>query len=86
MIAIEQRIQNPLELDYPRDKLGIIIASDGSTDNTVRIARSVWPLGVQVLESEKNRGRTYVHNDAVQVAHGEMLSGLRSRLRRSEPG
>src|SRR6476619_5331929 len=31
---IERRIENLLSLDYPREKLEIVIASDGSTDGT----------------------------------------------------
>lgn len=36
---IAKRIDNALSLDYPRDLLDIVIASDGSTDNTSSIAR-----------------------------------------------
>src|SRR3989338_2641723 len=36
---IESRIKNCLALDYPADKLEIIIASDGSTDKTIEIAQ-----------------------------------------------
>src|SRR5271155_3733331 len=36
--VIERRIVNALELDYPKDRLQIIIASDASDDRTVEIA------------------------------------------------
>src|SRR5215467_8175629 len=38
--AIGGRIQNLLALDYPADRLDVVIASDGSTDGTVTRARS----------------------------------------------
>ena len=38
---IERRIENLLSLDYPREKLEIVIASDGSTDGTEVRARMV---------------------------------------------
>src|SRR5215468_6253307 len=38
--TIAARIENLLELDYPPDRLDIVIASDGSTDATVTHARS----------------------------------------------
>lgn len=71
--VIEQRIRDLLELDYPRDKLEIIIASDGSTDSTAAIARSYEACGVRVLEFKRRRGRACVHNDAVKAAAGEIL-------------
>src|ERR1700730_14530980 len=36
--VLVERIENCLALSYPSGKLGIIIASDGSTDGTVAIA------------------------------------------------
>ena len=32
--VIERRLENLLELDYPADKLEIVVASDASTDRT----------------------------------------------------
>ena len=37
---IRSRIENALATDYPKDKLKIVIASDGSTDDTVARARA----------------------------------------------
>src|SRR5688572_22432657 len=37
--VIENRIEDALALDYPRDRLQIVIASDGSDDGTVEICR-----------------------------------------------
>lgn len=37
--TIAQRVQNALKLDYPHERLRIWIASDGSTDATVQVAR-----------------------------------------------
>ena len=36
---IAARLENLLALDYPRDRLEILLGSDGSTDATVEIAR-----------------------------------------------
>lgn len=71
--VIKRRITNCLELDYPKDKLEVIVGSDGSTDNTVKIARSIPDDRVKVLDFPTNRGRSQVHNDCVRQAKGEIL-------------
>ena len=54
---IADRIANCLSLDYPRDRLEILVCSDASTDRTVEIARSFE--GVKVIELEtRHRART----------------------------
>src|SRR3972149_4417414 len=37
--VINEKIENCLDLDYPEDKLEIIVASDASTDGTNEIVR-----------------------------------------------
>ncbi len=69
--VIAKRIENLLEQDYPKDKIEIIIASDGSSDRTVEIANNF--KGIKVLDFKENRGRAAVHNDAVKVAKGDIL-------------
>src|SRR5687767_1582945 len=44
--VIEERIQNALEMDYPADRLEIVVASDGSTDDTPEIVRRYAGAGV----------------------------------------
>ena len=48
--SIAARLENALSLDYPRDRLTIWVASDGSTDATVEIARRFEGRGVRVLD------------------------------------
>ncbi|HDK27933.1 MAG TPA: glycosyltransferase [Candidatus Atribacteria bacterium] len=71
--VIGRRIENLLLQDYPKDKLEIVVASDGSTDRTVEIARQYEKFGVKVLDFKENRGKASVHNDAVDVAKGQIL-------------
>lgn len=68
---IATRLRNLLSLDYSREKLEIIVASDGSSDRTAAIARR-YP-GVTVVDFPKNRGRAEVHNDSARIARGEIL-------------
>lgn len=48
--AIRSRIENLLASDYPPERLEIIVASDGSTDNTAMIAASFADRGVHALD------------------------------------
>ena len=70
---IERRIENLLSLDYPREKLEIVIASDGSTDETVSRA-NVSKLPACVCErSTTGAGKAAVLNDVVPSARGEIV-------------
>jgi cellulose synthase/poly-beta-1,6-N-acetylglucosamine synthase-like glycosyltransferase len=71
--AIARTIQNKLELDYPKEKLEIIVVSDGSTDRTDHIARQFEPKGVIVLRQEPRDGKSGALNLAVGHARGEVL-------------
>ena len=41
--VIGRRVENLLELDYPADKLQLVVASDGSTDRTHEIVQRLRP-------------------------------------------
>lgn len=71
--VIEERIQNALALDYPPDKLEIVIASDGSSDATGDIVRRYADRGVRLLDFRQRRGKSAVLNSAVPEARGEIV-------------
>jgi glycosyltransferase involved in cell wall biosynthesis len=71
--AISKKILNCLDLTYPRDKLEIIVASDGSDDNTAEIARSFAGHGVKLIEIAERRGKQYAQLQGLQLARGEIL-------------
>ncbi len=70
---IETKIQNTLSLDYPKNKLEIIVGSDGSTDGTNEIAGRYQDQGIRLLAFPVNRGKTAVQNDCVNAANGDIL-------------
>jgi hypothetical protein len=76
--AIADKIRNSLALDYPVDKLEVVVASDGSKDATAEIVRSLAAAEasgrVRILDFEKNRGKTAVLNDAVRELRGEVVA------------
>src|SRR5262249_35614927 len=70
---IGARIENLLALDYPPERLEILVASDGSADATVAEARRHEPAGVGVVAFEGRRGKPAVLNDLVPKARGELV-------------
>jgi poly-beta-1,6-N-acetyl-D-glucosamine synthase len=52
---IADKIKNSLSLDYPKDKLSILFITDGSTDDTYRLATQFE--GIQVLHSPERKGK-----------------------------
>jgi cellulose synthase/poly-beta-1,6-N-acetylglucosamine synthase-like glycosyltransferase len=71
--TIARRVHNLLRLDYPADRLEILVGSDGSTDGTASAARSAGAGRVRVLEFRERRGKAAVLNDLVSQARGEIL-------------
>ncbi len=69
--AIADKIRNTLAIDYPPEKLEILVASDGSTDRTEEIAAS-FP-DVVVFRQEGRLGKTFTQNRAVERASGEVI-------------
>ncbi len=70
--SIESKIQNILQLDYPTDKLQILVASDGSSDQTNPIVSRYEQHGIELLNLPR-MGKAHALNAAVEKAHGEIL-------------
>jgi cellulose synthase/poly-beta-1,6-N-acetylglucosamine synthase-like glycosyltransferase len=70
--TIVRKIGNALELDYPSHLLEIIVASDGSMDRTVPLARGFSDRGVHVLALPR-LGKIPALNEAVASATGDIL-------------
>jgi len=70
---IEEKIKNSLHIDYPKEKLEIIIFSDSSTDSTDKIIKKYKNNRVKLLRIEGRRGKTFCQNEAVKLAQGEII-------------
>jgi cellulose synthase/poly-beta-1,6-N-acetylglucosamine synthase-like glycosyltransferase len=67
------KLENTLALDYPRELLEIIVASDCSSDRTDEIAREFAGRGVRIHRQPERLGKTAAQNAAVEQAHGEII-------------
>ena len=71
--ALAAKLENTLALDYPRDLLEVIVASDCSTDRTDEIAKRFAPRGVKLHRQPERLGKTAAQNAAIEKAHGEVI-------------
>jgi cellulose synthase/poly-beta-1,6-N-acetylglucosamine synthase-like glycosyltransferase len=69
--VIADKIANALGLDYPRDRLQVIVASDGSTDATAARARAA---GASLVLELPPGGKVTALNAAAEQAAGEILA------------
>ena len=82
---IAAKIENTLALEYPHERLEIIVASDCSTDHTDAIVGSFADRGVVLRRASVRLGKTAAQNQAVQASVGDILvfSDATTRLGRN---
>ena len=68
---IAEKIKNTLALDYPKDKMEILLGDDGSGDKTAEIAAKFSE--VRLIKKEKNEGKAAMLNDLCKAAKGEIF-------------
>jgi cellulose synthase/poly-beta-1,6-N-acetylglucosamine synthase-like glycosyltransferase len=79
--CIEEKLRNSLALDYPPDRLEVVIGSDGSTDETDSIVQAYADPRVH-LSAAPRAGKTSVLNRCVPAARGDIvvLSDANTRI------
>ncbi len=71
--VIEKKIRNLISLNYPREKVEILIGSDGSNDRTVSIVQQWTKENIQVFDFKERRGKMMTINDLVAKARNEII-------------
>jgi cellulose synthase/poly-beta-1,6-N-acetylglucosamine synthase-like glycosyltransferase len=71
--VIEEKLENALALDYPRDRLEIVVASDDSTDRTHELVRRFAQRGVRLLHCPRG-GKVAAQDRAVRETSGEIVA------------
>jgi glycosyltransferase involved in cell wall biosynthesis len=70
---IREKIDNMLALDYPAERLELIIASDCSTDDTDAIVGEFAARGVRLVRAAERLGKENAQWCAIQQASGDIL-------------
>lgn len=73
---IRTTLERILELDYPSDKVQILVISDASTDGTDDVVREYEARGVELLRHSRRIGKTAGENAAVSLARGELIVNI----------
>jgi cellulose synthase/poly-beta-1,6-N-acetylglucosamine synthase-like glycosyltransferase len=70
---IEEKINNSLSQDYPKNKLELIVASDCSSDKTDDIVENFVGQGVKLVRAPERKGKENAQKYAVDASNGEIL-------------
>jgi cellulose synthase/poly-beta-1,6-N-acetylglucosamine synthase-like glycosyltransferase len=71
--SIREKLENTLQLDYPADRLQVLVVSDASDDRTDDIVREFADRGVRLLRMAERGGKTVGLNAAIREASGEVV-------------
>ena len=75
--VIQEKMENVLKIDYPKDKLEILVSSDNSTDKTNQIVKSFIEKNqsnkIRLYEVKERKGKTNAQNEAVKLVKSEIL-------------
>jgi cellulose synthase/poly-beta-1,6-N-acetylglucosamine synthase-like glycosyltransferase len=69
--VIAAKVANLRALDYPRERLEVIVSCDGSTDGTPALAREA---GADVVLDNEHAGKVRTQDVAVERAHGDVVA------------
>jgi len=71
--SIREKIENSLALTYSYGVLEILIASDGSTDDTNAFVKSYADKGVILIDVTERKGKENAQLQAIRIATGDIL-------------
>lgn len=71
--SIRKTLTHLLEVDYPRDRVQLLVLSDASNDGTDDVVREFSGVGVELLRAPSRQGKTAAENAAAAVARGEII-------------
>src|SRR4051812_2737152 len=67
-LALSAKLENTLQLNYPAEKLEVLVASDCSSDRTDEIVQEFASRRVKLHRQPQRQGKTAAQNAAVEKA------------------
>lgn len=71
--VIEAKIRNCLALDYPRDRLEIVVVADGSSDRTADLVLGYAAEGIRLEFLPERRGKIHAMNRVFPTLSGDVI-------------
>src|SRR4030066_704578 len=68
------------EMEYPMDKIEIIVVDNGSTDESGEFIKENYP-DIKIIKNSKNMGFAYANNQAAKKAGGEYIAFLNNDMK-----
>ncbi len=84
-LNLRRKLDDLLRLDYPKDRLQILVISDASTDSTEEIVAGYATRGVELLRLPVRRGKTAAENAAAAAARGSIIVNSDATVRVPPP-
>lgn len=78
---IDETLRHVMDVDYPRDRLQILVVSDASDDGTDDVVRRYATSGVELLRLPNRRGKTAAENAASGPVRGEIVVNMDASVR-----
>jgi len=70
---IQEKLENTLQIAYPKEQLEVIVASDFSTDATDSIVESYADHGIRLVRADQRKGKEYAQLCAIRASKGHIL-------------
>jgi len=83
-MTIEKKLHDLLAIDYPREALEIVVASDGSSDDTAACVQAYCGQGIRLLNFAQRRGKPSVLNETIPMLTGDIVVLMDARQRVSK--
>lgn len=75
--VIKEKLENAIKLDYPKEKLKVLISSDNSTDKTNDIIKEFiennLDRDITLYQTKERKGKTNAQNEASKLVNTEIL-------------
>jgi len=72
--VIARKMENVFSLDYPRDKLEIIVVDDASTDKTVELLEKLARENVKIIRHNARKGYNQAMITGTKCASGDIIA------------